>query len=415
MNYTISDDGLDLIKHFEGCELTSYICPSGIYTIGYGHTGDVLPGQVITQQEADNLLRKDVQKFETGVNNYTNVVLNQSQFDALVSFSYNVGLGAYRDSTLLRLLNGGDYEGAAGQFSRWVNGSNGPLPGLVRRRDAEEQLYRKDGWPTGDGDTYIPAADPVIIVAKQDTVLKKEIAQSTELDPDQKWNVAKGKELKVTWHGKPQDGHTYITVEGRGQWFVYTDHWRGVGTSSEPSKAKGERVLSARYFSQRDNYRDASRTCFSSSCAMLLEYLKPGSCPGDQGDDIYVHRVFEIGDTTDAYVQVKALQSFGVSSKFIQNGSLDTIREQIDRGIPVPIGILHHGPASAPSGGGHWICVIGYDKNGFIVHDPWGEIQHSTGQYISEDGKALHYSNNLISSRWTVANPTDGWAIIAST
>ena len=146
---------------------------------------------------------------------------------------------------------------------------------------------------------------------------------------------------------------------------------------------------------------------------MLLEYLKPGTCPGEKGDDIYVHRVFEYGDTTDAYVQVKALASFGVSSKFIQNASLDTLREQIDRGIPVPIGILHHGPASAPSGGGHWICVIGYDRNGFIVHDPWGEIQHSTGEYISTDGKALHYSNNLISSRWTVANPTDGWCILA--
>ena len=95
------------------------------------------------------------------------------------------------------------------------------------------------------------------------------------------------------------------------------------------------------------------------------------------------------GDTTDNYVQVKALQSFGVSSKFVQNANLDTIRSQIDAGIPVPIGILHHGPASAPSGGGHWICVIGYDSTGFIVHDPWGEIDHATGTYISEDGKAI--------------------------
>ena len=412
MNYTISDEGLDLIKNFEGCELNAYVCPSGVYTIGYGHTGDVLPNQTITQAEADALLREDVRKFEKGTNNYTNVPLNQSQFDALVSFTFNVGLGAYRDSTLLRLLNGADYEGAAGQFGRWVNGSNGPLPGLVRRREAEEKLFRKDGWPHEDGEAV---ESPVIgtLVAKQDTVLKKEIAQSTELDAEQKWNIAKDKKIEITWRGKEADKHIFVTVKDKGQWFVYADHFKGQGNESYPKPAKGEKVIAVRYFSQRDNYRDASRTCFSSSCAMLLETLKPGSCPGEKGDDIYVHRVFEFGDTTDAYVQVKALASFNVHAKFVQNANLDTIREQIDAGIPVPIGILHHGPASAPSGGGHWICVIGYDKDGFIVHDPWGEIQHSTGQYISEDGKALHYSNNLLNSRWTVANPNDGWAIIA--
>ena len=411
MTYSISDEGLDLIKRFEGCELTAYICPSGIYTIGYGHTGDVLPGQVITQAEADKLLKKDVERFETGVNNYTNVPLNQSQFDALVSFTFNVGLGAYRDSTLLRLLNGADYEGAAGQFGRWVNGSNGPLPGLVRRREAEEKLFRADGWPTGDD--LPPSGDITVITAKQDTVLKKEICQSSELEADQKWNVAKGQQISLTWKGKCAEGHCFVTVKDKGQWFIYTDHWKGGGTAEKPPSADGSKVLPTRYFSQRDNYRDASRTCFSSSCAMLLETLKPGTCPGEKGDDIYVHRVFEYGDTTDAYVQVKALGSFGVSSKFVQNGNLDTIRKQIDAGIPVPIGILHHGPASAPSGGGHWICVIGYDKTGFIVHDPWGEIDHATGTYISEDGKALHYSNNLLNSRWTVANPNDGWLILA--
>ena len=413
MQYTISDDGLDLIKHFEGCELTAYVCPSGIYTIGYGHTGGVTPGQTITQAEADKILREDVRKFETGVDNYTNVPLNQSQFDALVSFTFNVGLGAYRDSTLLRLLNGADYEGAAGQFGRWVNGANGPLPGLVRRRDAEEKLFRRDGWPDAGEDSFPPANDVLTIKAKQDTVLKKEIAQSFELEPDQKLSVPKGKELKVTWKGKEAEKHVFVTVEGDGQWFLYTEHWNGLGSTAEPPKAKGEKVLPVRYFSQRDNYRDASRTCFSSSCAMLTEFLKPGTLPGERGDDIYVQRVFEFGDTTDAYVQIKALNSFAINSKFIQNGSLDTIREQIDRGVPVPVGILHHGPASAPTGGGHWICVIGYDKNGFIVHDPWGEIDHASGQYISEEGKALHYSNNLMNSRWCVANPNDGWAIIA--
>ena len=95
---------------------------------------------------------------------------------------------------------------------------------------------------------------------------------------------------------------------------------------------------------------------------MLLETLKPGTLPGDKGDDLYVRRVFEYGDTTDAYTQLKALLSYEVSAKFKQDCSVETVKEQIDAGKPVPIGILHHGPASAPAGGGHWICVVGYDS-----------------------------------------------------
>lgn len=172
-------------------------------------------------------------------------------------------------------------------------------------------------------------------------------------------------------------------------------------------------VLKVRYFSQRDNYRDENRTCFSSSCAMMLEYMKPGTLPGDKGDDKYIRTVFSIGDTIESGVQVSALSNYGVKTHFSQSCSLDHLRTQIDSGKPVPIGILHHGPSHAPSGGGHWICVIGYDDTGFIVHDPWGEIDHASGTYISKDGKSLHYSNDLLSSRWTVDSDSDGWAIIA--
>ena len=173
------------------------------------------------------------------------------------------------------------------------------------------------------------------------------------------------------------------------------------------------KVLGVKYFSQRDNYRDENRTCFSSSCAMMLEFLKPGTLPGAQGDDKYIKTVFSIGDTTESGVQVSALSNYGVKAHFSQSCSVKHLRNQIDSGKPVPIGILHHGPAGAPSGGGHWICVIGYDDTGFIVNDPWGEIDHATGTYISTNGESLHYSNNLINSRWTVDSDSDGWAIIA--
>ena len=140
---SISPAGLNLIKDFEGLRLGTYKCASGIDTIGYGSTGShVKPGMQITQSEADALLAKDLVRFEQAVDSAVKVPINQSQFDALVSFAFNCGVGALQESTLLRLLNQRDYIGAAAQFDRWVKGPDGPLPGLVRRRDAEEALFR---------------------------------------------------------------------------------------------------------------------------------------------------------------------------------------------------------------------------------------------------------------------------------
>ena len=142
-----SDRGLDLIKSFEGCKLTAYPDPGtggAPWTIGWGTTRGVKPGMTITQEEADLLLAEDVSSFAQAVNRLVTVPLNQNQFDALVSFAYNVGSSNLGNSTLLRLLNEGNYEGAAGQFGRWVNGGSGEtLPGLVRRRAAERALIEE--------------------------------------------------------------------------------------------------------------------------------------------------------------------------------------------------------------------------------------------------------------------------------
>ena len=173
-------------------------------------------------------------------------------------------------------------------------------------------------------------------------------------------------------------------------------------------------VLNVPYFSQRDNYRDAARTCFSSSCAMLTEFLKPGTLPGAKGDDKYIQYVFSIGDSTDASVQIQTLKHFGVAARFATNGSFNLLDSQLSQGIPVPIGILHHGPASAPSGGGHWICVIGKDGSDYVINDPWGEIDNATGTYPSTDGKRVKYSKDLLKARWTVEGDGSGWCIVAT-
>ena len=176
-----SQAGLNLIKEFEGLRLESYYCASNVLTIGYGHTGpDVKPGMKITEAEAEELLKKDLERFESVVNTDTTVELFQCMFDALVSFTFNCGSDAYRNSTLLRLLNVEDYEGAAGQFSRWVNGPNGPLPGLVRRREAEEVMFRGSGFP--DGSTTDKPKIVATIVATRDTLLNMEPTQGSNTD-----------------------------------------------------------------------------------------------------------------------------------------------------------------------------------------------------------------------------------------
>lgn len=139
-----SKNGLDLIKRYEGCVLTAYKCPAGVWTIGYGHTRGVKKGMAITKLQAYEYLKDDLKTFEDAVNKYVKVPLSQSQFDALVSFSYNVGAGALKSSTLLRKLNKRDYSGASNEFLRWNKSNGKELSGLTARRRAERELFLKD-------------------------------------------------------------------------------------------------------------------------------------------------------------------------------------------------------------------------------------------------------------------------------
>lgn len=137
----INEAGLNLIKDFEGCRLKAYLCPAGVWTIGYGHTQGVKPDMVITQLQAERFLRQDLKRFEDAVTSLVKVPITPNQFSALVSFAYNVGTGALYDSTLLRKLNKKDYKGAANEFLRWNKAGGKVLPGLTRRRLAEKDLF----------------------------------------------------------------------------------------------------------------------------------------------------------------------------------------------------------------------------------------------------------------------------------
>lgn len=142
----ISAAGLQLIKAFEGCRLKAYRDPVGIPTIGYGRIKGVKMGDVISQEQADNWLLEEIEnEYAPGVEGLVKVEITDNQFAALVSFAYNLGVGALAKSTLLRKLNAGDYAGASQEFGKWSKAGGKTLPGLVRRRAAESTLFLKEG------------------------------------------------------------------------------------------------------------------------------------------------------------------------------------------------------------------------------------------------------------------------------
>ena len=138
----ISQTGIDLIKQFEGCKLEAYQCSAGVWTIGYGHTGsDVTKGRKITLTEAESLLKQDLIVHCNNVSKLVKVSLNQNQFDALVSFIYNIGINAFKNSTMLKYLNKGEFYAAAKEFDRWIYAGGKVSEGLKNRRTAEKTLF----------------------------------------------------------------------------------------------------------------------------------------------------------------------------------------------------------------------------------------------------------------------------------
>ena len=146
---------------------------------------------------------------------------------------------------------------------------------------------------------------------------------------------------------------------------------------------------------------------------MLLAALDPDAI---EGDDEYIKEVYKYGDTTEASAQLRTLKHYGVDAKFVQNADWSTVEAQLKKSIPVPMGILHRGPVSNPTGGGHWICCVGItaDKTKLWVHDPFGDLDLIGGSYISTDGKYKLYSKKNLGPRWLVEGAKSGWAIVAS-
>ncbi len=173
----LSAAGADLIKSFEACmaedgpdQYKAYLCPAKVLTIGWGHTNafgrSFVADDVWTAAECDAAFEADMGQAETAVRRLVEVELTQGQFDALVSFAYNCGAGNLAGSTLLKLLNQGDYEGAALEFPKWTHGNGQILPGLVRRRAAEALMFQG----------ALPAsAVPPSLIAKADAATPRQV------------------------------------------------------------------------------------------------------------------------------------------------------------------------------------------------------------------------------------------------
>jgi GH24 family phage-related lysozyme (muramidase) len=317
---------LPLVKEFEGCRLEAYLCPAGVWTIGWGHTGpEVKQGLQWSQQQADAALAADLREAHAGMLQALPMARSYSgpRQAALTSWVFNVGAGAAADSTLRRRLAAGEDPVAVvrEELPRWNKGGGGVLPGLVRRRAAEVALFA--GGPAG----------------------------------------------AVT------AGSVLLQVPYEGQ----SDNASGQG------------------------YRE----CFSSSCAMVARfYGKVAS------DDAYNQIRARFGDSTDSGAQLRALGSLGLQAQFRQNGDAATLERILREGRPVPVGWLHKGPATAPSGGGHWSVVVGFTADAFIHNDPNGEADMVNGGYVTTKGaagKGIAYSRKNWLRRWEADGKGSGW------
>lgn len=210
----INEAGLNLVKEFEGLRLKPYYCAANVLTIGYGSTGShVRPGMVITREEADSLLRKDIERFERMVEReLSHVHLNSNQFSALVSLCFNCGSAPIKPGmTIRRCLDAGDYEGAANGFLLWVKAGGRTLAGLVTRRNRERDLFLE---PT--------SRERYVILIHHNTFLKKSPVQSSELSKGELINLVSPTYLEGEFVGE-EAGHYIVKIKGQTN-YIFKGH-----------------------------------------------------------------------------------------------------------------------------------------------------------------------------------------------
>jgi GH24 family phage-related lysozyme (muramidase) len=375
-----------LICSFEGFEPQAYPDPASggdPWTIGYGFTTlnnkPVPPGTTISRQQADLLL-------DQGINAYAADLaesiphwdaMHADQRSALISFAWNLGLGFYGSegfTTISRRLREKDWSNVPNALRLYCNPGTPVEAGLLRRREAEGNV-----WTQGMERLAAPSGRPATVTT---------IAKAPPV-PSPAPTVAAEPAIS-------SPAPTVVSV-----------------TQAKPRPAAPKahpNPLPVPYFDQMlMSDGEGWRECFSASCGMLAKFW--GKCK-DQNDYNAIRQSF--GDTTDSQAQVKALQHIGLKPAFRTDGTLAMLKAEINAGRPVAVGWLHHGSSRAPSGGGHWTVVIGYDSNGLIMNDPYGSCDLLNGGYPGGGnphdrlGSSDHYSYTNWLPRW-LPGGSAGW------
>ncbi|NET58792.1 MAG: glycoside hydrolase family protein [Symploca sp. SIO2E6] len=452
----INQAGVDLIKTAEGLHkkcgerhgetiVTTYLCPSDVLTIGYGTTGSkVRQGMVITESEAEDLLREDIEHFEAAVKKLVKVELNENEFSALVSFAYNCGEGALGSSTALKRLNTGDREGCVEALQWWNKGAHGVLPGLVKRRRLEGNLFLSKAISKKDNDeleqlpmsqkvksstaTWIeifppeqPIDKPIIAAWKGSDEKPIDVLESNstkELIKFLKFYGSSAKtfliapltkkapEVTTPRQEKPDSQETDVTSTDDIQSKIknFPDQIKqAIQRQLDRSRqyVKGSQInlnTKTKFFSQRDNYTMPHRTCNSSSNAMYLDWLlrATGTSDGLKTDDEYLRTVLKYGDTIYHNAQTSAIKEYGFNTKWMTDEDLLFIEALVDCGFPVVVNILHRGTESAPRGG-HIIMLIGRKQGKWIAHDPYGTLESN---YSNTNGAYSRITESEFANRW---------------
>ena len=441
-----------LIRKWEGLHrcladgrIEAYLDPVGIWTIGYGtifHHGANRPvqqGDVIAQIQADQWLDLEIQQKAKGVAPLCSAPLTQSMFDALVSFAYNVGVGAFEESTLRRKLNQRDYEGAAKEFDRWVKAGGGVLQGLVNRRNDEEALFRKDGWPVEqaipDQAAVASAAEArpaqvsqaltvKVLVA---TYFKTRVLGSQDLAVSEKAFIPEGTILQVVSVAPDRSQHFMLTLQAPIiaqdgatallNVYAYEAHVRVEGLRSATLIK-----LPVLYRRQTDNeaysiFGSGSRQCNLTSNTMLADYLLKGELMRQASDlglrepeSAYMRILEKFGDTIDHDAQTRALRSLGIESYFSHALSSQDLLLSLQKGVPVVVGFAY-------KGSGHICLLVGHDpdKKSWLVHDPYGTRHGYSDSYdIGVGGAYDSYSYGTMQKIFWDLGHEAGWGRIVT-
>ena len=419
--------GQELVEHFEGCHeplsdgtFAPYICPAGVWTIGWGSTKDQ-NGQYVTrwtpphtQEQCDHLLTDSL---EDGYSTLEATIpywdeMHHDMQGALISFGYNLGYHFYNGEdfdTITRELKNKNWPAVPDALMLYVNPGSPYEAGLTRRREAEGELWN-------NGLNQLETTPPPEPPMTQPTTTFDDFLNTYKY-----------------WNGE-QHQINAADIAYQALWYTdridaYFESYRTPATPEPPAPPTtppvdegAVLVQGVPYYNQRDNGIEGDRECFATSCAMIAvyHYNQTNGAKGCKNEAEYLNKFPAYGDSTDANTHLRTLSYFGLTPKFITTGSVEDLKAELNAGRPAACGWLHHGHVSHPSGGGHYSTVVGYDDEqaAWIFHDPYGEANLVAGGYVHLNstspagvtyGEHIRYSYQNWTPRWSVADLTDGW------